>query len=110
MSAHPPAVPPNADFDVSVDTAPKPGAQVVEGQAESEEEKRGLDAALASTFDPAHTHDGKSDEELIAERDHARELIIDVAIVTGVIVAHEAAEHTTTPDETAPPHHGGDSN
>ena len=110
MIEDPPTSPPNADFDVSVENAPKPGAPVVDGKAESDEEKRKLDAAAASTYDPARTHDGKTDEELVVESDHARELVIDVAIVTGVIVAHEASEHPTTPDDTTPPHHGGDSN
>jgi hypothetical protein len=109
MSADPPAAP--REFDVSVENAPKAGTQVVEGQAENEDEKRKLDAALASTYDPARTHDGKTDEELIEERDHEARLIVDVAIVTGVIVAHEAAvHHEHSRDEAAPAvHDHGDS-
>jgi len=102
MSADPPVAPEQPKFDVSVENAPKPGAPVVEGQAEDEEGKRKLEAALASTFDPARTHDGKTDEELIEERDHDLRLIADVAIVTGVIVvAHEAAHHEHPGDEAA---------
>lgn len=109
MSNEPP--PRQPAFDVSVENAPKPGTPVVEGQPEDDEERRAFDAALASTFDPAHTHDGKTDEELIEARDHEARLVVDAAIVTGVIVAHEAAvHHEHSGDEAAPvAHDHGDS-
>ena len=77
-------------FDVTVETTPK--ADVVEVE-EDEESKRQRDAALASTFDPALAHHGKTDEELLEERQDDTRLILDAAIVVGIAVA--VAEHET---------------
>jgi len=77
-------------FDVAVNDAPPPEREVLDAEPEDEKKR---DAALASTFDQELAHDGKSDEELIKERQDDARLLADVVIVTGVIVAaHEAAE------------------
>lgn len=109
MSTDPTAAPPG--FEVSVENAPKAGTPVVEGQAENDEERRKLDAALASTYDPTRTHDGKTDEEMLEEREVEARFVADAVIVTGVIVAHEiAVHHEPDGDEAAPVvHDHGDS-
>lgn len=74
---------------------------------EDEATKRERDAALASTFDPALAHHGKTDEELIEERqDETRELL-DTAIAATIVIAiaenanfdvREAADDDDTED------------
>ena len=71
-------------FDVSVENAD--AAPVIEVE-EDDEDKRAREAALASTFDQERAHDGKSDEEMIAEREQSTREAIDVAIAIGVVIA-----------------------
>lgn len=54
---------------------------------EDDDSKRARDAALASTFDPALAHHGKTDEELIEERQDASRALGDAVIVAGVAIA-----------------------
>lgn len=75
---------PNSAYDVSVDPAPK--NEVIDAE-EDEEDRLRREAALASTYDPTITHSGKTDEELIAEREADTRLLVDVAIVAGVAIA-----------------------
>lgn len=86
----------HADFDVSVETAP--GSSVVEAEAD-EEEQRKRDAAGASTYDQALAHDGKTDEELIEERQDAARLVSDAVIVVGVVAAIAASRDEDEPSE-----------
>lgn len=72
------------DFEVSEERAPVSRVLDVE---EDEEAKRQREAALASTFDPERAHDGKTDEELIAEREQEARTLVDVAIAAGVVIA-----------------------
>lgn len=71
-------------FDVSVESAD--AAPVIEVE-EDDEDKRARDAALASTFDQERAHDGKSEEEMIAEREQSTREAIDLAIAISVVVA-----------------------
>lgn len=71
-------------FDVSVESADAAHVMDVE---EDDEDKRARDAALASTFDQERAHDGKSEEEMIAEREQGTREAIDLAIAIGVVVA-----------------------
>jgi hypothetical protein len=71
-------------FDVAVETAPKSDVVAVE---EDEESKRRRDAELASTFDQTLAHNGKTEEELIEERQEETRQLLDTAIAVGVIVA-----------------------
>lgn len=87
MSAREP--PQNPAFDVALDPAPK--AEIVEAEADGEEAAKRA-AALASSFDPAIAHAGKTDEELIAERDAANRAGFDIALAVGVVVAVAEAE------------------
>ena len=82
MSA--PTPPEHPKFDVAVEPAPR--TEVVEAE-EDEESKRARDAALASTFDPALAHNGKTDEELIEERQDEARLLGDVAIAAAIVIA-----------------------
>jgi hypothetical protein len=72
---------------------------VVEAE-EDEQAKRDREAALASTFDQSLAHHGKTDEELIEERQDEARMILDVAIVTGVViaVAENEAEDVVPPE------------
>ena len=81
--------PQNPAFDVALETAPK--TEVIDA-AEDEEEAAKRAAALASTFDPAIAHAGKTDEELIAEREAQGRLMVDAAIALGVVIAIAEAE------------------
>lgn len=91
---------PRAPFDMAVEPAPQ--GNVVDAE-EDEESKRAREAALASTFDPSRTHSGKTEDELIAEREADVRLIVDVAIVTGVAIAlHEADADDPESDDLAP--------
>ena len=83
-----PAPPEHPKFEVAVEPAPR--SEVVEAE-EDEESKRARDAALASTFDPALAHNGKTDEEIIEERNDETRALLDAAIVVGIAVA--VAEH-----------------
>lgn len=69
-------------YDVAVNPTPPPEREVVDAEPE---DARKRDAALASTFDPEFTHDGKTDEQMIKERDDNARLLADVAIVTNCI-------------------------
>lgn len=82
MSA--PAPPEHPKFDVAVEPAPR--TEVVEAE-EDEESKRARDAALASTFDPALAHNGKTDEELIEERQDEACALGDIAIAAAIVIA-----------------------
>lgn len=86
-------------FDMALEPSPK--TPVIEGEADDEETQRKRDAALASTFDQELAHAGKSDEELIAERDAETRALIDVAIVAGVLIAAADADADET-EETNP--------
>lgn len=93
-------------FDVAIEPAPK--TPVVEAE-EDEDEKRKRDETLASTYDPALAHDGKTEEELIAERQADGRLLLDAVIVTGIIVAAAEANEDDAPleiEEAAEPEEG----
>ena len=97
MSTPPP--PENAKFDVAVEPAPR--KEVLDAE-EDEQSKREREAALASTFDDALAHNGKTDEEMIEERQDETRMILDTAIVVGIAVA--VAEHETLDvEEVVPP-------
>ncbi len=86
-------------FEMSVEPAPK--TPVIEAE-EDEESKRQRDAALASTFDPERVHAGKSNEEMIAEREAQALALVDAAIVAGIAIAIvDANEHEAAAEETA---------
>ena len=87
----------NEAFEVSLDPAPK--ADIVDAD-EDEEEAAKRAAALASTFDPAIAHTGKTDEELIAERAAEGRLLLDAAIALGVVVAIAEAEEAGVTEGT----------
>ena len=91
---------PRAPFEVAVEPAPL--GQVVDA-AEDEEAKREREAALASTYDPTRVHTGKTEDEMIAEREADARLIADVVIVTGVAIAlHETDGHDPDSGDLAP--------
>lgn len=91
---------PRAPFDVTVEPAPQ--GDVVDAE-EDEASKRAREAALASTYDPTRAHAGKTEDELIAEREADARLIGDVVIVTGVAIAlHEAGADDPESDDLAP--------
>jgi len=79
-----PKPPTEQRFDVAVEPAPE--SKVLEAE-EDDDSKRARDAALASTFDPALAHHGKTDEELIEERQDASRALGDAVIVAGVAIA-----------------------
>lgn len=107
MSAPKPPEPPQ--FDVSVEPAPR--TEVVEAE-EDEDSKRARDAALASTFDPALAHNGKTDEELIEERQDEARMLGDVAIAAAIVIAvtDDAREDSVEFEimDDAPAEDGGD--
>lgn len=84
-------------FDVSIES--ESVAPVIEVEEEDDDEKRKRDAALASTFDQERAHDGKSEEEMIAEREQSTREFVDLAIAIGVVIA--VAEANETSDEEA---------
>jgi hypothetical protein len=84
-------------FDVSIEN--ESAAPVIEVEEEDDDEKRKRDAALASTFDQERAHDGKSDEEMIAEREQSTREAVDLAIAIGVVIA--VAEASEADDEEA---------
>ncbi|MEZ6023881.1 MAG: hypothetical protein R3C16_10830 [Hyphomonadaceae bacterium] len=89
------------DYDVSEGN---PAARdVVDAEPDDDEEiKRRRDAALASTYDPQFAHSGKTDEEMIEERQDEARMLLDVAIVTGAVLAvHELAERDNDSEEAA---------
>jgi hypothetical protein len=93
---------PNGDeeppaFDVSVES--ESAAPVIEVEEEDDDEKRKRDAALASTFDQERAHDGKSEEEMIAEREQSAREAVDLAIAIGVVIA--VAEASEADEEEA---------
>lgn len=79
-----PKPPAEQRFDVAVEPAPK--SNVLEAE-EDDDSKRARDAALVSTFDPALAHHGKTDEELIEERQDATRVLGDAVIVAGIAIA-----------------------
>lgn len=83
------------DFDVSVEPAPK--MPVVEAEADDEDQRK-RDAAAASTYHQALAHDGKTDEELIEERQDMARLVVDAAIIVGVAAAIAHAHDDDAPD------------
>jgi len=83
------------DFDVSVEPAPK--TPVVEAEADGEDQCK-RNAAVASTYDQALAHDGKTDEEQIEERQDMARLVVDAAIVVGVVAAIAHAHDDDEPD------------
>jgi len=85
-------------FDVVVESESDSAAPVIEVE-EDDDEKRKRDAALASTFDQERAHDGKSDEEMIAEREQNTREAVDLAIAIGVVIA--VAEASEASDEEA---------
>jgi hypothetical protein len=89
--------PEHAWFEVAVEPAPR--AEVVEAE-EDEDSKRKRDAALASTFDQSLAHHGKSDEEMIEERQDEARLIVDAAIVAGIAIAVTAEQSDDGVDAT----------
>jgi hypothetical protein len=86
--------PQNPAFDVALEPAPK--TDVIDA-AEDEEDAAKRAAGLASTYDPAIAHAGKTDEELIAEREAQGRMMLDAAIALGVVVAAAEAEAGVTP-------------
>ncbi len=96
MSADAP--PEHPKFEVAVEPAPR--NEVVEAE-EDEDAKREREAALASTFDQALAHHGKTDEEMIEERQDEARLLVDAAIVTGIVIA--VAENQSLDVEDAVP-------
>ena len=100
MSA--PTPPEHPNFDVAVEPAPR--AEVVEAE-EDEDSKRARDAALASTFDPALARNGKTDEEMIEERQDETRMILDAAIVVGIAIAvtENEGEEIVDVEEIVPP-------
>ncbi|MBY0569113.1 MAG: hypothetical protein K2P70_17520 [Hyphomonadaceae bacterium] len=84
-------------FDVSIES--ESAAPVIEVEEEDDDEKRKRDAALAPTFDQERAHDGKSDEEMIAEREQSTREAVDLAIAIGVVIA--VAEASEADDEEA---------
>lgn len=97
------APPENAKFDVAVEQAPR--HELVEAE-EDEDMKRAREAALASTFDQSLAHHGKTDEEMIEERQDEARMIVDVAIVAGIAIA--VAENQNLDVEDAVPLDTGD--
>lgn len=102
-----PSPPEHPKFDVAVEPAPRSEVMDVE---EDEESKRARDAALASTFDPALAHDGKTDEEMIEERKDDTRALLDAAIVVGiaVAVAENAENEILDAEEVVPPEEDDD--
>lgn len=94
-----PAPPEHPKFEVAVEPAPR--SEVVDAE-EDEESKRARDAALASTFDPALAHNGKTDEEMLEERNDETRALLDAAIVVGIAVA-VAENEALDVEEIVPP-------
>jgi hypothetical protein len=99
-----PLPPEQPKFEVAVEPAPR--SEVVEVE-EDEDSKRARDAALASTFDPALAHHGKTDEEMIEERNDETRAILDAAIVVGIAVA-VAENEALDVEEVVPPEEDDD--
>lgn len=91
--------PENAKFEVAVETAPR--LEVLEAE-EDTDSKREREAALASTFDPALAHHGKTDEELIEERQDEARTLGDAAIATAIVIAI-AENQTADAEDIVPP-------
>lgn len=85
--------PDDTNFDVSVEPAPRNDVVDVE---EDEESKRAREAALASTYDQTIAHVGKTDDEMLAERQADARQLTDAAIVAGVVII--AAQHADSED------------
>lgn len=89
-------------FDMAIEPASKADPVIDAEEDEDEDAKRARDAALASTFDPERAHAGKSDEELIAEREAQARELGDAAIALGVILAvAEANDSPSDPEADA---------
>lgn len=104
-----PTPPEHPKFDVAVE--PAPHTEVVEAE-EDEESKRARDAALASTFDPALAHNGKTDEEMLEERQDEARALGDLAIAAAIVIAvtDDAREDSVEFEivDDAPAEDGGD--
>lgn len=104
-----PTPPEHPKFEVAVEPAPRD--EVVEAE-EDEESKRSRDAALASTFDPALAHNGKTDEELVEERQDETRMLGDIAIAAAIVIAvtDDAREDSVEFEimDDAPAEDGGD--
>lgn len=94
-----PTPPEHPKFEVAVEPAPRSEVVVAE---EDEDSKRARDAALASTFDPALAHNGKTDEEMIEERNDETRALLDAAIVVGIAVAAAENEALDVEEVVAP--------
>ena len=107
MTTPPP--PENAKFDVAVEPAPP---QDVLDAEEDEQSKREREAALASTFDQSLAHNGKTDEELIEERQDDARMLGDAMIAVAIVIAvtDDARAHDIDVEivEGAPPEIGDD--
>lgn len=79
-----PLPPENAKFDVAEDLLPR--REVLDAE-EDEQSRREREAALASTFDQTLAHNGKTDEELIEERQDDMRALGDVAIAVAIAIA-----------------------
>jgi hypothetical protein len=104
-----PTPPEHPKFEVAVEPAPR--TEVVEAE-EDEESKRARDAALASAFDPALAHNGKTDEEMIEERQDEARALGDLAIAAAIVIAvtDDAREDSVEFEimDDAPVEDGGD--
>jgi len=95
------APPEESKFEVALEPAPR--HEVVEAE-EDEQSKRKREAELASTFDPALAHDGKTEEEMIEERQADARLLVDAAIAVGIVVAlAENDENELDVEDAVPP-------
>jgi hypothetical protein len=94
------APPEHPKFEVTVEPAPR--SEVVDAE-EDEESKRAREAALASTYDPALAHSGKTDEEMIEERNDETRALLDAAIVVGIAVAIAENETSDVEEDVVPP-------
>ena len=90
---------------------PAPRQDVLDAE-EDEQSKREREAALASTFDQALAHNGKTDEELIEERQDEARMLGDVAIAAAIVIAvtDDAREDSVEFEimDDAPAEDGGD--
>jgi hypothetical protein len=94
-----PSPPDHPKFEVAVEPAPR--TEVVEVE-EDEDSKREREAALASTFDPALAHHGKTDEELIEERKDDARMLGDAAIAAAIVIAVAENESLDVEDVVPP--------
>ncbi|MEZ5971017.1 MAG: hypothetical protein R3C31_04340 [Hyphomonadaceae bacterium] len=108
MTVPPP--PENAKFDVAVE--PEPRKEVLEAE-EDEASKREREATLASTFDQSLAHNGKTDEEMLEERQDEARMLGDAAIAAAIVIAvtdeaHHDDIYVDTTEDEPPPETGDD--